>query len=467
MYKGALTGCKNLLELSFPASVQNIPLKLSEVPNREIKLDSIYSSFITDKAAKGVVVYLPKESIIASKVTSKGATVKYFDKIDTTIPEMTKIPDGVVSGCGKADTSWYHKSKKEYEIKNPDQMAGLSVLVSKGNDFEGKTINLTNDIDLSCYPNWIAIGGYTSPTAVSFNGNFDGNEHTIYNLRIHNTDEDYQGLFGVTEGVLENLTISDAYVYAKNSVGILTGTTYRGTIHNCHVSGIVSGNEEVGGLLGKSSMSNIDLSTADVNVSGICRVGGLQGYSFSVNTKDCTSNGKVFAYEQVGGLIGALSGGFDGISYAGSITNCINRVEVSGDIDVGGIVGNGVVGISVTDCSNENNITGNENVGGIFGRTAEYTKNCINRATISGRYHVGGIAGYLSAGTISDCTNQGNVSGVYRVSGVLGAVNYYSSAKEKEHVFDCKSTGVVSGVQDAGSVIGKKDSKRQGSYYLE
>lgn len=60
------------------------------------------------------------------------------------------------------DTSWYNDTDTTFEISTPEQLLGLSVL-GQTNDFEGKTIKLTANINLN--PTWDAT------TLVSTSGN--------------------------------------------------------------------------------------------------------------------------------------------------------------------------------------------------------------------------------------------------------------------------------------------------------
>ncbi|MCL1981582.1 MAG: hypothetical protein FWG53_00625 [Clostridiales bacterium] len=53
---------------------------------------------------------------------------------------------------GTLDSSWYNDIDLEFEINNADQLAGLAQLINDGtDDFHGKTITLSADIDLSEY----------------------------------------------------------------------------------------------------------------------------------------------------------------------------------------------------------------------------------------------------------------------------------------------------------------------------
>ena len=74
---------------------------------------------------------------------------------------------------GSSDVSWYSESSTEFHIKRAAQLKGLSDLVKKGNSFEGKTIYLDDDLNMS-YREWQPIGGNDYGGGCSFNGTFDG-----------------------------------------------------------------------------------------------------------------------------------------------------------------------------------------------------------------------------------------------------------------------------------------------------
>lgn len=94
-------------------------------------------------------------------------------------------------------------------------MAGLAQLVNDKTasvSFEGKTIYLDNDLDLSgCQ--WTPIGN-GSNFGRYFAGTFDGQYHKITNLHHHSTGDELirNGLFGVVSdgGTLKNLLVIDA-----------------------------------------------------------------------------------------------------------------------------------------------------------------------------------------------------------------------------------------------------------------
>ena len=134
---------------------------------------------------------------------------------------------------GETDIQWYNTTDTAFKIANADQLDGLSKIVgglAKGitqNDFTGKTITLTNDINFDYntehkfYP--IGYSGTDKDTnnsdVSSFSGTFDGAGHTIFNIH-QNTWEmtgeydgtyynDAMGLFGyIVDGTVKNLTMN-------------------------------------------------------------------------------------------------------------------------------------------------------------------------------------------------------------------------------------------------------------------
>lgn len=151
-----------------------------------------------------------------------------------------------------ASTEWYTGDGDEYTISSAADLAGLAQLVNGGNDFSGKTIKIGTDIDLEG-KEWTPIGTKDYP----FKGTFDGTKeedstYTISNLKIDDTELTYAGLFGNlnTPGAIKNLTIQNAQVTGKASVGALAGSAFTGSVSGCTVMGLIaiSGNYKVGGL---------------------------------------------------------------------------------------------------------------------------------------------------------------------------------------------------------------------------
>ena len=177
---------------------------------------------------------------------------------------------------------------------------------------------------------WLPIENTTN----DFSATFDGNGHTISNLMINREGASDIGLFGVVSGSkIANIGLLDVDITGNNDVGGLVGESGSGTITNSYVTGSVSGDgNNVGGLVG-SNGDTITNSYVAGSVSGDARVGGLVGNNFSASITSSYATGSVSGASNIGGLVGENS--------QASITNSYTTSEVMGSgANVGGLVGN-------------------------------------------------------------------------------------------------------------------------------
>jgi len=174
---------------------------------------------------------------------------------------------------------------------------------------------LCANIDLSAYTgtSFNIIGNDVN----EFRGVFDGNGHIINNFSYTCTDVNCVGLFGYAglTGDIKNLGLLNANVDAGtgDNVGELVGYNYRGKVSNCYATGVVSGGNYVGGLIGSNSRT-VSNCYAMVDVTGYDNVGGLVGVNGS-NIINCYSIGEVSGNSDVGGLVGLDNGGTVDTSY--------------------------------------------------------------------------------------------------------------------------------------------------------
>ena len=108
---------------------------------------------------------------------------------------------------------------------------------------------------------------------------FAGNNFIIRNLYINRPAEDRVGLFGrVGAGAeLKNVRLEAVDVSGQDEVGGLVGYGGGATISTSSVTGMVSGRNSVGGLVGDGTGATISASSATGMVSGTDSVGGLVG----------------------------------------------------------------------------------------------------------------------------------------------------------------------------------------------
>jgi hypothetical protein len=147
--------------------------------------------------------------------------------------------------------------------------------------------------------------------STQFTGVFDGNSHTISNLTITASTQDYIGLFGYvgSGGQIRNLGVEDVNITGRNYVGSLVGVN-SGTLISCYATGSVSGTDLVGGLVGMNYGGTLTACYATGSVIGTnYYVGGLVGWNDSGTLTACYATGSVTGTGAVGGLVGWNEGG--------------------------------------------------------------------------------------------------------------------------------------------------------------
>lgn len=260
---------------------------------------------------------------------------------------------------GSANTDWYNDTDTEFVISSAAELQGLSELVAAGNNFYGKTIKLGADIDLTTAYELYELKPIGNSTN-NFSGTFDGQNHTISNLKItSNPRQSYVGLFGfTTNGEIKNLVIENAEVKGRLGVGVLAGSPYTSKVNNITVKGLVKvdGMAYVGGVGGRNAYASWDNITVDVedgsyvNANSVengvayrTYVGGVIGFMGEGGHKisNVKSNINVLGSTiDVGGIVGIAhyENQFENIECSGDVT-LYNAAELSDALEVGGIAG--------------------------------------------------------------------------------------------------------------------------------
>ncbi len=312
---------------------------------------------------------------------------------------------------------------------------------------------LAANIDLSNYTGTLSqqpIGNAT----IKFTGAFDGNGKTISAINI--TSGGSVGLFGCISGkasitsltvygsVTNNFASTDAetldsegnYVCTGGLVGYMLG----GTVEDCSVYMTVTGQGNVGGVVGMVYIPS------DNNTVAIKKVVG-----------DCTVSAK---YGNIGGIVG--------------------RITVKGQADIG---------VTLDSCTNYSDISSTSSdrcrVGGIVAYVRTETQGvvinkCTNNGDISGTNaqtatnhvpHVGGIGGRFEIATganasinITECKNTGNITSNYRVGGIVALVTRTNTCTAKSGIYRCENNGSVTVINramsknEAGGITGRIDN---------
>lgn len=189
-----------------------------------------------------------------------------------------------------------------YLIKTERQLQALATEEAKTG--AGIYYQLANDITLTA-DFWTPIGFYDE-----FQSIFDGNGYTISGLK-YSGNYGCAGLFAYNSGTIKNLTVIGD-VTATSMAGLLAGQN-NNRIENCFSHGTVtSTGNNVGGLVGVNYSANVYYCGSDATVSGNANVGGLIGEYHSWysdvyhKVHNCYAQGDVTANSNAGGLIGNI-----------------------------------------------------------------------------------------------------------------------------------------------------------------
>lgn len=229
-----------------------------------------------------------------------------------------------------------------------------------------KHFKLMNDIDLSGYSeanfrligHWVGLG---STENRPFTGVFEGNGKAIVNFRYKDINKEYLGLFEHFVGTITNLKLVHPRVIGDGfGTGALIGYMEKGGISGCSaVQADVSGKWRVGGLVG--SMDGLIHSSFSTGlVSGVQYVGGLVGYIGEGTAAFSYSKADVVGSENVGGLVGVIT------KSSSLVDSCYAMGNVDGGLNVGGLVGQVAMG-TVFKSFSTGEVSGDQYVGGLVG----------------------------------------------------------------------------------------------------
>ena len=336
------------------------------------------------------------------------------------------------------------------EIDSVDDLVAFGEQMNRGYDFEGQTVKLNADLDLSGVK-WVPLGmkyryGVNGNIVFfrekGFCGTFDGQNHTISNL-----DCSFQsgaptllegGLFWtLTQATVKDLTLdrpvfdagsasSAGSAYAAGSCGALA----------CYASG--------------STIRTVTVTEPSFDLVNMqMGSGGLLGCCYDGSVEDCAVLGGTLRN------IGGKTGGLIGYATCPTVTRCKT------DIDL------------LIDHASGNQSSTRENFGGLIGQLigGEISENfSLGDVTVLSEgnhkaYGVGGLIGLLMDSNyredsdttvqISDCYASGNVSGQWRCGGLIGSVVHMNmNASAASGIQNCYASGDVAGETAVGGLIG-------------
>lgn len=272
-----------------------------------------------------------------------------------------------------------------YTITAPSELAWIANQVEKDNTFEGKTIQLSADLDMG-NKNWKPIGDNSAHNIINtsnheaeyvktvkyFKGTFDGNDKTICNLTV-NHKYPGAGLFGnVQNAVIKNLNVTHATINGSSKwTAVIIGFS-NGSL-----------------IVEKVKVSNSEINMGS-DTDGAVKLAGIVSYMNGNNTEDiCLKECSVSDF--------AINGGSYNIAgLAGYILKAKSfKIE---DCRTSNIT------MKVTDTKYTNKINYSSPFLGCFGVTPskQASSAVFSNNTVGGTYTYDGTAVNLGSFTIDD-----------------------------------------------------------------
>ena len=295
-------------------------------------------------------------------------------------------------------------------------------------------------------------------------------------------------------------TITNAYATAQvkgvdtfgdsNGGGIVGGLvgTNNGTVTGTHAEGLVTGNFDLGGLVGYNLANDvaegtIENSYATGAVTGVLdggdAVGGLVGYNSGL-IDNTYAEGAVSGYVLVGGLVGGNFSDSAGASATPLVPATVENSHATGTVTgegpsselIGGLIGQSGTGITglagnltpvVLNDYASGNVSGNSTVGGLLGdANSGSVTNSFATGSVTGTgidpYELGGLVGVLGdqggvGTTVTGSFATGDVTGSDTVGGLVGYM------KGGDTIADSYATGAVTATDptdgyDVGGLVG-------------
>ena len=212
--------------------------------------------------------------------------------------------------------------------------AELAAWASNSLTYSGQTVVLTADIVANAgTAAQHASSGASNvwPVKTTFNGNFDGQGHTISGLYINSGSD--KGFIKNLYGTVRNVRFSETYFSGSTRVGGVAAFAYDGALfENVYVDGIIK--------------------TSGANCAGIAA--GILGSNASdtVTFRGCWSAAELSASEYVSGILANQE------SKTAIFTDCLNTGKITSNSDNKAGISNAVYGgyITATRCVNAGNI---------------------------------------------------------------------------------------------------------------
>lgn len=281
---------------------------------------------------EGTGQYTTTGSYYGLFATISGATIKNLNINGVVTENTTRGGTGIIVGQATNNST----------IKNCKITAG-----TEENPVTGKVVGICYDLNNSNIEDCV-VNIYSDASSLNYIGGITAiasNEAKISNCVIKGKIKSTDYVGGIV-GTVNKVNIENCISYCSiettgNYIGGIAGYAYGGSsIINCHKEANITGNEDIGGIVGKNENTYINNCSYKGKLEGTEDVGGIIGYALN-NTKINNSFviGNVIGTSYVGGLIGFISGS------NGEMKNCYinSNVPTTGNY-IGRVIGQNSIG---------------------------------------------------------------------------------------------------------------------------
>ena len=378
-------------------------------------------------------------------VNNNGGTVDDVESSGSVIGEGANAIVGGLVGTNESGATVNNSYSKSAVTSTSGTDADLGGVVGVN---EG-TVSLVDSLGVTNGTNSTNVGG-----VIGINS---GTLNSAYNESIVNGNSNVGGIIGKNDGGSNYIEKEDGTV-----------TWSKGTVENVvNATGVTGTGDYVGGLVG-TNIGSVENGRNNGTITGNTNVGGLVGNNASENSVLTNlvndSSASIIGVKYVGGIAGSNAGTITtGNEETDETVNLINRGTITGQKYVGGVAG--INSGTITNANNdvELNVKNKNQTAQYFGGIAGENTGTINNATNSadvnadGATYVGGIVGYNTKdGKLQGMgnSNEGRVEGASYVGGVIG-YNEADIGSDSEDIVEIKNSGtVVANDGGAGGIIG-------------
>jgi filamentous hemagglutinin family protein len=358
-----------------------------------------------------------------------------------------------------------------YEISDTQGLKDMLGFV----DNTSYKFKLANDIDLSTLPDWHIPAFYGAE--------FNGANHVLSNLSISQSFNLGIGFIGriantfniPTPQTVTNLGLVNVNVAGSQWVGGLAG--YGGgngnvTISNSYVTGTITGNNDVGGLVGNSANgilvnSHYDIDNVLINNGSYVSQGGI----YHAQYLDWFEN-KTLAITNYGTTLPSVNGYYEISSLQGLkdllgfVDNSSYKFKLTTDLDLSSLAGWYIPKFKANEFDGNNHVLSNLSVQTRnFNTGTGFIGNLVSGSTLQniGLENVS-VVSSVGAGMLGGLVGQNSSGGIIRNSystGVVGYITNNSSVNEIGGLVG-RNAGTIDNSYSTVSVNGSSNSNQLG-----